>query len=596
MHFTHLFVPFKKALPFGNENKNKFSFCISLTYSYLCSSHTRDMAQPHKKSKIMLKYREKFETSQGQKWRTSEDARRSQTADNIKTCLITGKCILFIAVAWAVIRAAWLSYDWFPMVKSPIPELFIPFALSFLTAFILKHEIEAINDKYEKLAWGIIFSSSALTIVNAGFIAEDATTKVVSVGKLTDLSKEEIRNANYLQIEITEPDTSSYNYTTDYYIQGRSRSSIEDLTLCVYQVCPLKEMKGAFVCSESRAFNSLGVTNQIDDKMRRWMAIMEASKIGTIQSDAISAHFFKVIRKSDNIEQYMKTVSPYLIQSGVDALAEEDVILLKIDKPDSVDGYWNNVAIAFGTLIATMILLALLLRFTGGVSRAEYNKSKKSYDKRKNRYISYMSQKGNFLILLPPLLIICWGLYMIYNGYTPEGSNNMLFDKSGACTPESLTADGEWWRIFSSMFIHRDIIHVFENLVGYGLGAFVLIKNLHGRDIAFVFLISGALSIGFAVLYSHHSVIGASGGVFGLYGASLSMLIWDYISGKRKSSQPIISFCVICVLVIINIILSFRSNVSMSCHLSGMVAGAIVVWPFRLIYHLFDATYKRYLR
>ena len=544
----------------------------------------------------MLNYREKFETSQGQKWRTSEDARRSQTADNIKTCLITGKCILFIAVAWAVIRWAWLSYDWFPMVKSPIPEIFIPLALTFLTAFIIKHEIEAMNDKYENFAFYIISLSAMLIFINAGFIAEDATTKVVSVGKLTDLSKEEIRNANYLQVEITEPDTSSYNYTTDYYIQGRSRSSIEDLTLCVYQVCPLKEMKGAFVCSESRAFNSLGVTNQIDDKMRRWMAMMEASKIGTIQSDAISAHFFKVIRKSDNIEQYMKTVSPYLIQSGVDALAEEDVILLKIDKPDSVDGYWDNVAIALGTLIAIMVLLAFLLRFTGGVSRIEYDRSKNFYDEMKYGALSYMSQKGNFLILLPLLLIICWGLYLIYNGYNPEGSNDMLFDKSGACNPESLIADGEWWRMFSSMFIHRDFIHLIGNLAGYVLGAYALSHYLYGRDIAFVFLISGALSIGFAVLYSHHSVIGASGGVFGLYGAFLAMFIWDAISGKRKSSQPIISFFVICVLVIINIILSFRSDVSMSSHLSGMVAGAIMVWPFRLIYHLFDATYKRYLR
>ena len=26
-----------KVLPFGNEKKNEFSFCISLTYSYLCT-------------------------------------------------------------------------------------------------------------------------------------------------------------------------------------------------------------------------------------------------------------------------------------------------------------------------------------------------------------------------------------------------------------------------------------------------------------------------------------------------------------------------------------------------------------------------------
>ena len=539
----------------------------------------------------MLNYREEKDFLRRQRRRSGKSARRRRTINNLKTCLITGRCILFIAVAWAVIRWAWLSCDWFPMVKSPIPELYIPLVLSFLPEFLLKHEIESVNDKYERLVSGIIFFSSTLIFVNAGFIAEDATTKVVSVNKLTELSKEEIRKANYLQIEITEPDTSSYNYTTDYYIQENSRSS-DDLMVHVYQVCPLKEMKGAFVCSESRESHRLGLTNEIDDKLRRWMAEFIESQNGTIQSDAVSAHFFKVIHQSDNIEQYMETVSPYLIQSGIDALAEEDVILLKIDKPNSVDGYWNNVAIAIGILIATMILLTLILKFTGGVSRAEYNKSKKSYDEKKNRYISYMSEKGNFLVLLPPLLIICWGLYMIYSGYNPMGSNNMLFDKSGACTPESLIADGEWWRIFSSMFIHYDFIHLICNLAGYGLGAYALSHFLYGRDIAFVFLISGALSIGFAVLYSHHSVIGASGGVFGLYGAFLTLFIWDSISGKRKSDWPVIWFPIICIILVGDIILSFRGNVSMSGHLSGMVAGAIVVWAFRLIYHLFDATYK----
>jgi rhomboid protease GluP len=158
-----------------------------------------------------------------------------------------------------------------------------------------------------------------------------------------------------------------------------------------------------------------------------------------------------------------------------------------------------------------------------------------------------------------------------------------LFEESGACTPDSLIVDGEWWRIVTSMFIHRDLMHIFGNMLGYSLAAFALTHYLNGRSITLVFLISGALSIAFAVLYSQHSVIGASGGVFGLDGAFMSLFFWDYLFGKRSYERPDIWFFIIGVTLIINIVVGFRSDISMSGHISGFVIGAIVVWIFRYL-------------
>jgi membrane associated rhomboid family serine protease len=138
-------------------------------------------------------------------------------------------------------------------------------------------------------------------------------------------------------------------------------------------------------------------------------------------------------------------------------------------------------------------------------------------------------------------------------------------------------------------------MHTFGNIMGYALGVFALSNSLYGRDIALVFLISGALSIGFAVLYSQSSVIGASGGVFGLYGAVLSLSIGNLLFGKRRSDGLILWSFVILIVLAINIVTSFRSDVSMSGHLSGLVCGAIVVWLFRFLYPIFDASYRRYL-
>jgi rhomboid protease GluP len=269
------------------------------------------------------------------------------------------------------------------------------------------------------------------------------------------------------------------------------------------------------------------------------------------------------------------------------------VILLEISN-DKVDGCWNNVVIILVTLAILVVILALLMGLTGGVSRNEYDDSRRFSNETMRDVLSYFAQKGNFLLLLPPLLMIGWGLYMIFNGYTLNGSNNVLFDESGACTPDSLLVDGEWWRIFTSMFIHADFMHIFGNLFGYVLGVYALSRYLYGRDIALVFLITGPLSIAFAVLYSQNSVIGASGGVFGLYGAFLSLFIGEVLSFKGKPNWW--TSLVFLVILVVDIFGGFSSNVSISGHISGLVSGAIVVWLFRLIYYFFDDSYREFCR
>ena len=511
---------------------------------------------------------------------------------SISVLSIVGKAvsyILFFAVAWIIIRWFWLSYDWFPLVKSEIPEIGVPIAMSILMLLLLWHEISSANDKWENLLGVFVMVSSAVVFVNAEFIAEDATAKVLSIDKLTDLPREEIRNANYVQVENLEPDTSSYDYTTDYNLRAQSHGA-DKFVFSVYQVCPLKDMKGVFVCSETKDEYSLGVIDQYDEGLRRWKADFEYRTRGTIRQTALMAHFFKVIRHSDNIEQYMIASSSYISQYDDAASVKDDVILLEISDPDGVDGYWNNVVIILVTLVVLVVIMTLILGL-GGVSLYEYNESRRYT----NDISQYLSRNGNFFVLLPPLMMIGWGLYMISKGYNPVGSNYLLFDYLGACTPDSLLIEGEWWRIFTSMFVHRDFMHIFGNIMCYALGAFALSHSLYGRDIALLFLISGALSIGFAVLYSQSSVIGASGGVFGLYGAVISLFIGHSLLGKRKSEWLIIWFFIILVVLAVNIFTSFRSYVSMSGHLSGLVCGAIFVWPFRLFYQYFDASYKRNL-
>lgn len=85
------------------------------------------------------------------------------------------------------------------------------------------------------------------------------------------------------------------------------------------------------------------------------------------------------------------------------------------------------------------------------------------------------------------------------------------------------TTDGEWWRLFSCMFIHFGFLHVAFNM--WALASFgPLVERLYGSlTYALIYLFAG-LSASLASISWHPDVnsAGASGAIFGILGALLA--------------------------------------------------------------------------
>lgn len=232
---------------------------------------------------------------------------------------ILGKTLLYIVavgLAFALIVWAWEKYDWLPFVKSIIRGVVIPMLLGGLLVFLLRHEVGAIKEKWKPFAMFVIFPTGTLVFVNAGIIAQEACTKLMNVASITTLSNEEIKRADYLQIESLEPDTSSCNYLfDDELVPGRSGH----IDFYLYQVCPLKNKKGVSLCSRTKESHHYRTISQEGLQQRK--TDFEAREEGSIKSVAPSAHFFKVIHPSDHYEQYQAvaatcTTPPRNHQSG----------------------------------------------------------------------------------------------------------------------------------------------------------------------------------------------------------------------------------------------------------------------------------------
>jgi len=96
------------------------------------------------------------------------------------------------------------------------------------------------------------------------------------------------------------------------------------------------------------------------------------------------------------------------------------------------------------------------------------------------------------------------------------------------------TLHGEWWRLFASMFLHFNILHIGLNMWALAnLGQ--LMERLAGNlGFLLLYLVSGLLGSVASVAWNPGVMsAGASGAVFGVGGALLGFLLW------RRHSIPV---------------------------------------------------------
>jgi rhomboid protease GluP len=130
---------------------------------------------------------------------------------------------------------------------------------------------------------------------------------------------------------------------------------------------------------------------------------------------------------------------------------------------------------------------------------------------------------------------------------------------------------GQWWRIFTSAFLHADIMHIAFNMFAlYQVGQYVeLIYGTPRMAIIYVFAMVGS---GAAVTFfaPDSLTIGASGAIFGLFGA-LAVAGFRLGAPGRQIMQQTTG------IIQINLIIGFLpgSNISYQAHIGGLIVGTL---------------------
>lgn len=132
---------------------------------------------------------------------------------------------------------------------------------------------------------------------------------------------------------------------------------------------------------------------------------------------------------------------------------------------------------------------------------------------------------------------------------------------------------GEWWRVLTATMLHGGVTHLlFNGYALYALGA-QLERGVGSAAFAALYLASGlAGGIAFLLTVPDGIAVGASGAIFGLFGAwfAASWVNRDTPRGRAGLSQ-------FGVLLLINLALPlFVPNIAWQAHMGGLVAGAVI--------------------
>ena len=148
----------------------------------------------------------------------------------------------------------------------------------------------------------------------------------------------------------------------------------------------------------------------------------------------------------------------------------------------------------------------------------------------------------------------------------------------GALIPQAVVLDGEVYRLFTAMFLHGSLGHVFFNvyallIIGRGM------EPIFGRlRFLLIYLLGGLSGSALSLLLGgvDSASVGASGAVFAIFAAQAMHLYQN----RRVYAKVRAQLQHMAIIIAINLMIGFLpgSRIDNWGHIGGMLGGALLAW------------------
>lgn len=135
-----------------------------------------------------------------------------------------------------------------------------------------------------------------------------------------------------------------------------------------------------------------------------------------------------------------------------------------------------------------------------------------------------------------------------------------------------LISNGEWWRLFTPMFLHAGLMHLLFNMFSLFIFGPELEKLAGKARFLTIYLLSGIFGniATFFLQDPDYASVGASGAIFGILGAFGALVYYT------KHIMPQLRQIIV-PMIVISIIMTFlQPNINTTAHIVGMIVGFLI--------------------
>lgn len=454
---------------------------------------------------------------------------------------------------------------WLPIILPWIPiTLWLRQRFRVLT---FKKENDNRRFFFQMLSWVVImimlfFSQNYLTT---------ATGKLKVLSTITDINKtEKVRYYKLTNFKVAPYFGSSY---TDFRRSGKHN---QYLNFNIYFTVPILKDTLEINTDVPKYWYGVQFKKQISNKItneekeQKYEVFYKECVDKMNVYDFHSLEYFERKPTSDDKECFLKA-----IEVKIEQTVNDEFIVLEPIQEKFEDRNGNKLARIFGSFAIGLgvLLFSLIWPSYSETERKRFFLGKKPKQDDLVDMLAYLIPKGDHFVtsiildlnILVYLLMIFSGTHLLY----PNGLELMEWGANRRLETNS----GEWWRLFTSMFLHGGIMHLILNISGLVLVA-IFLEPIVGRKKYFIIYILSGLCGSLASIWWYPNTIsvGASGAIFGLYGALLSLLLTNTFNKKGKKGLLIMFG----LYVGINLLWGLTGGIDNAAHIGGLLSGALI--------------------
>ncbi|MDB5200634.1 MAG: hypothetical protein JWQ27_43 [Ferruginibacter sp.] len=384
---------------------------------------------------------------------------------------------------------------------------------------------------FQMISWAVM---TAMLFVSQAYLTT-ATGKLQTLSSIKDIDKvEKARYYKFSNFTVAPYYAGAY---TDFRTSGKYN---QDLNFDIFFVTPILSDTTEQVSSTPKHWYGVKYHEQISNKISDEE---KDEKYNTFYNECVekwngydyhSLDHFERKPKSDDRIHFLKAVEARTKQPTDESYIVLNPIQESYDKRNGNKFAWIFGSFAIGF---SVLLFALILPGFSETERQRFLLGKKPKQDDLVDMMNYLVPRGDHYVtsIIIDLNIVVF-LLMLFSGLDIISPNGKELLDWGA-NRRTETTGGEYWRLLTSMFLHGGIMHLLLNIFGLVLAAVFVEPKLGRKNYSILYILSGLCgSLASICWYPDTVSVGASGAIFGLYGAILGWFLPTHFQ-KRASRE-----------------------------------------------------------